>query len=112
MAPTDNNWSRRDFLKAAGAAGVGSVIAPTESLADSADEPRAMPTRPFGKTGVRVPILASGGSMDIQQLMLRQAIKWGVTYWDTANSYYGGNSERQIGKYLGKYPEDRKKRSI
>lgn len=109
MAPTDNNWSRRDFLKAAGAAGVGSVIAPIESLAASADEPRAMPTRPFGKTGVRVPILASGGSMDIQQLMLRQAIKWGVTYWDTANSYYGGNSERQIGKYLGKYPEDRQK---
>jgi hypothetical protein len=32
-----------------------------------------------------------------------------VTYWDTANSYYGGNSERQIGKYFGKYPEDRKK---
>ncbi len=109
MAPTDNNWSRRDFLKAAGAAGVGSVLAPIESLAESADEPRVMPTRPFGKTGVRVPILASGGSMDIQQLMLRQAIKWGVTYWDTANSYYGGNSERQIGKYLGKYPEDRKK---
>ena len=59
MAPTDNNWSRRDFLKAAGAAGAGSVIAPIESLADSADEPRAMPTRPFGKTGVRVPILVS-----------------------------------------------------
>jgi hypothetical protein len=47
--------------------------------------------------------------MDMQQLVLRQAIKWGVTYWDTANSYYGGNSERQIGKYLGKYPEERKK---
>jgi hypothetical protein len=47
--------------------------------------------------------------MDLQQLILRQAVKWGVTYWDTANSYYGGNSERQIGKYFGKYPEDRKK---
>jgi predicted aldo/keto reductase-like oxidoreductase len=109
MAPTDNNWSRRDFLKAAGAAGVGSVMNPIESLADSADEPLVMPTRTFGKTGVKVPILALGGSMDVQQLILRQAIKWGVTYWDTANSYYGGNSERQIGKYLGKYPDDRKK---
>jgi predicted aldo/keto reductase-like oxidoreductase len=42
------------------------------------------------------------------QLMLRQAVKWGVTYWDTANSYEGGNSELGIGKYFAKYPEDRK----
>jgi predicted aldo/keto reductase-like oxidoreductase len=109
MAPTDKNWSRRDFLKAAGAAGVGSVMRPIESLAASSDEPLVMPTRTFGKTGVEVPILGLGGSMDLQQLILRQAVKWGVTYWDTANSYYGGNSERQIGKYFGKYPEDRKK---
>jgi predicted aldo/keto reductase-like oxidoreductase len=40
--------------------------------------------------------------------MLRQAVKWGVTYWDTANSYEGGNSEIGIGKYFAKYPEDRK----
>jgi predicted aldo/keto reductase-like oxidoreductase len=82
---------------------------PIESLAEASDEPLVMPIRSFGKTGVKVPILALGGSMDMQQLVLRQAIKWGVTYWDTANSYYGGNSERQIGKYLGKYPEERKK---
>ncbi|MGD8383333.1 MAG: aldo/keto reductase [Syntrophobacterales bacterium] len=109
MAPTDNDWSRRDFLIAAGAAGVGSVMRPIESLAAPSDEPLVMPTRTFGKTGVEVPILGLGCSMDLQQLILRQAVKWGVTYWDTANSYYGGNSERQIGKYFGKYPEDRKK---
>ena len=109
MAPTDKNWSRRDFLKAAGAAGVGSVMRPIESLAAPSDEPLVMPTRTFGKTEVEVPILGLGGSMDLRQLILRQAVKWGVTYWDTANSYYGGNSERQIGKYFGKYPEDRKK---
>ena len=33
----------------------------------------------------------------------------GVTYWDTANSYSGGKSERAMGKYFAKYPEDRKK---
>ena len=51
-----------------------------------------------------------GGMFDIpnNQLMLRQAVKWGVTYWDTANSYEGGNSELGIGKYFAKYPEDRK----
>jgi predicted aldo/keto reductase-like oxidoreductase len=109
MAPSNNHWSRRDFLKAAGAAGVGSIVAPANCLAQSSGGAEAMPTRPFGKTGVRVPILAFGGSLHLPQLMLRAAVKWGVTYWDTANSYMGGNSENRIGRYLAKYPEDRKK---
>jgi predicted aldo/keto reductase-like oxidoreductase len=109
MPSKKQNWSRRDFLRAAGAAGLGSMIAPIDRLAESANEPAAMPTRPFGKTGVKVPILGFGGSLDLEQLMLRQAANWGVTYWDTASSYMGGNSEDRIGKYLDKYPEDRKK---
>jgi aryl-alcohol dehydrogenase-like predicted oxidoreductase len=43
------------------------------------------------------------------QLLLRQAVKWGVTYWDTADCYEGGRSERGVGKFFGKYPETRKK---
>jgi predicted aldo/keto reductase-like oxidoreductase len=70
-----------------------------------------MPTRPFGKSGIHVPILSFGGSLNtsMSPLLLRQAIKWGVTYWDTAHSYMGGNSEKGIGKYFAKFPEDRKK---
>ena len=109
MPSNNHNWSRRDFLRAAGAAGLGSIISSIDRMAESSDEPMAMPTRPFGRTGVRVPVLGFGGSLDLDQLMLRQAAKWGVTYWDTASSYMGGNSEERIGKYLGKYPEDRKK---
>jgi len=109
MTPKIGNCSRRDFLKAACTASVGSMVAPIDCLAEPPNEFVAMPTRPFGKTGVRVPILGFGGSLDIAQLMLRGAIKWGVTYWDTANSYMGGHSEKRVGKYLGKYPEDRKK---
>ena len=41
--------------------------------------------------------------------MLKQAINWGVTYWDTAHSYGGGRSEKGIGKYFAKYPQDRQK---
>jgi len=80
-----------------------------DRLAECSNESAAMPTRTFGRTGVRLPILGFGGSLDLDQLMLRQAAKWGVTYWDTASSYMGGNSENRIGKYLDKYPEDRKK---
>jgi predicted aldo/keto reductase-like oxidoreductase len=109
MSNKNPDWSRRDFLRAAGAAGLGSIITPIDLMAESSNESAAMPTRPFGKTGVRVPILGLGGSLDLEQLMLRQAAKWGVSYWDTASSYMGGNSENRIGKYLDKYPQDRKK---
>jgi predicted aldo/keto reductase-like oxidoreductase len=70
-----------------------------------------MPTRPFGKTGIDVPILAFGGSLDTSMslLVLRQAFNRGVTYWDTANTYMGGKSEEGMGKYLEKYPENRKR---
>ena len=109
MVLGNNRWSRRDFFKAVGTASVGSIVAPIGCLAAFSEKPEPMPTRPFGKTGVKVPILAFGGSLHLPQLMLRGAIKWGVTYWDTANSYMSGNSEKRIGKYLDKYPEDRKK---
>jgi len=111
MAATNKHWSRRDFLKAAGIAGAGSVIAPFNQPTYASEEIGEMPVRPFGKTGINVPILSFGGSLDtsLSMLVLRQAFKWGVTYWDTANTYMGGRSERGVGKYLQKYPQDRQK---
>jgi len=111
-------WTRRNFLKTAGAAGVGSMIPPLISSSNAstnapylATNLKTVPTRPFGKTGIDVPILSLGGSVDLRNslLLLKQAVRWGVTYWDTAHSYGGGNSEKGIGKYFGKFPEDRKK---
>jgi aryl-alcohol dehydrogenase-like predicted oxidoreductase len=69
-----------------------------------------VPTRPYGKTGVNVSILALGGVLRISdQLIFRQAFKRGVTYWDTADSYGWGKNEKAIGKYFAKFPGDRKK---
>lgn len=108
--------SRRDFLKLAGLAGTGSILLPGSALAASAEGEKApqaseVPTRPFGKTGVNVSMLALGTMFDIpsNQLLLRQALKWGVTYWDTADCYEGGNSEIGIGTFLTKNPDARKK---
>lgn len=111
MIQKDHNWSRRKFLKTAGIAGVGSLLAPVKQLRAASDEPETIPTRPFGKTGEQVSILSLGGMFETgsNQLMLRQAINRGVTYWDTANSYGRGRSEKGIGKYFTKYPQDRKK---
>ena len=105
------NCTRRAFLQAACATGVASALPLNYSAALAADETATVPTRSFGKTGIQVPILGFGTSLHVAfgQLLLKQAVKWGVTYWDTANTYMGGNSEKAIGKYFGKYPEDRKK---
>jgi hypothetical protein len=80
--------SRRDFIKAAGAAGLGTALVPLSSSSGAnadtstrAQEQKIMPTRPFGKTGVDVSILSLGGVLkDTDQLVFRQAFKSGVTY--------------------------------
>ena len=89
------NLSRRDFIKAAGTAGLGSALIPLSSLALShgststkTPEQIVVPMRPFGKTGVNVSILSLGGVLNVtDQIVFRQAFRVGVTYWDTADSY-------------------------
>ena len=110
------NWSRRDFMKIAGATGVGAVVSPMEHLiADvvkpEASTPQYVPKRPFGKSGVEISILALGGAQNFKskQILLRQSLKMGVTCWDSSRNYIGGNSEKGIGKYFSKFPDDRKK---
>ncbi len=118
--------NRRNFLKTVGATGLGAVFASPKSVAYSGEsdtvdhnapaemekpEYPQVPRRKLGKTGVEVPCLAMGGTINLleNQIMLRKALEWGVTYWDTSDSYEGGNSELGIGKYLSKNPEMRKK---
>ena len=107
--------SRRDFIKTAGAAVLGSTLIPLSSLtlahgssSEKVPEEVIVPKRPYGKTGINVSILALGGVLNSSdQLVFRQAFKMGVTYWDTADSYAWGNNEKAIGKYFTKFPNDR-----
>lgn len=108
-------YTRRDFFKTAGAVGAGSVVGvapislPAKTMEIAQDQGK-VPTRTFGKSGIPVSMLSLGGMFDIpnNQLMLRQAIRWGVTYWDTADCYGGGRSENGIGKFFKRYPQERK----
>jgi uncharacterized protein len=117
MIKEKGGFSRRDFLKTAGAAGIGSILAPADSYAKISEhlaqktDSDIVPKRPFGKTGENVSILGLGGMFDIpsNQLLMKQAVKLGVTYWDTADCYEGGNSEKGIGMFFEKFPEERKK---
>jgi predicted aldo/keto reductase-like oxidoreductase len=114
----ENHVSRRDFVKTLGVVGVGSMVGTGHALAQTnasqlatpstpVSQPAKVPTRPFGRTGAQVSMLGLGGMFDIasNQLVLKQALDWGVTYWDTAASY---NTEAGIGMYLEKNPQARK----
>lgn len=114
MSENINTISRRDFIKAAGAGSalvsLGAISPAHGDAPPQTPQPGKVPMRPFGKTGANVSILGLGGVLKMSdQLVFRQAVKMGVTYWDTADSYGWGKNEKAIGKYFAKFPEDRKK---
>src|SRR5450759_4383105 len=112
----DTGVTRRDFVKTVGlaslavaGAGVPGAMAAPEPPAATAPA-GTTPKRKLGKTGVEVSILTLGGMFDTinNQLLLKQALKWGVTYWDTAESYGNGLSEEGMGRFFARNPEARK----
>jgi hypothetical protein len=116
MSDRRDRCSRREFLKTAGILGAGSLLpAAAARVVHAAQKGEkdlmVVPTRPFGKTGANVSCLSLGGMFDIpsNQILMHQALQWGVTYWDTADCYEGGNSEKGIGAFFTRNPEARKK---
>ena len=91
--------SRREFLGVAG-------LSPLAARALGAPVP--LPRRPFGRTGIDVPILAFGSGSrfvayetDEEALsVLSRAIDLGMTYIDTAHSYGDGKSEQRVGQLM------------
>jgi len=115
MKEKQNTIDRRNFLKAAGAAGLSSVLVSTgrTNAEEKPQKPKypQVPRRKLGKTGVEVSSLCLGGDFSFidKQIVLRKALESDVTYWDTAYNYGGGNAERGIGKFISNKPEVRKK---
>ena len=121
MGKNTKDMDRRKFMKTVGLGGASSIAALSSGLTGqiSAGENKkkkssreiSVPTRILGKTKTPVSILALGGMVDLEvnQILLKMAIKFGVTYWDTAHMYQNGKSEIGIGKYFKKFPENRKK---
>jgi aryl-alcohol dehydrogenase-like predicted oxidoreductase len=113
---------RRDFLVrsataavGAAAAGLGDLTARAEDSAAESDarKTRRLPLRDFGKTGLKLPILAFGGSAMVEKwkatygpqlsfaervAMVRLAFEAGIRYFDTSPNY--GESEAILGEAL------------
>jgi aryl-alcohol dehydrogenase-like predicted oxidoreductase len=101
--------TRREFLQAGMAAGIGLSLA--ESLfAAQKDDGAGLPKRPLGKTGAHVSILCLGGwhigkaSLEMGEKgaidLMHQAIDEGLTFFDNAWDYHDGMSEELMGKGL------------
>ena len=102
--------TRREFVKTVGLAGLAAWTGAAQAVAAEpqagAAKAAAVPKRKLGKTGVDVSILNLGCMIDTinNQLLLKQARNWGVTYWDTAEAYGNGLSEEGLGRYFSRNP--------
>ena len=106
--------SRRSFIKSLGLGGMAATgLTMTETMAaedQGVKQAPTVPRRKLGKTGVEVSILSLGGMFDTinNQLLLKQAVNWGVTHWDTAEGYGNGLSEEGFGRFFSRNPDVRK----
>ena len=100
--------TRRDFLRSAALAAVGSRV-PTGHLfaRDGEAEQKTyrlrrgdMTYRRLGRTDLMISEISLGGSPPPSEPVFRKAIDMGVNYIDTSSSYSNGNSERLIGRVI------------
>lgn len=103
MSTPESN--RRDFLASSLAAGAALGLAGNADAAE--DSGKGVPTRPLGKTGVRVSMICLGGwhigSVKDQAEAIRimhAALDEGLTFFDNAWDYHDGGSEEIMGKGL------------
>lgn len=94
---------RREFLRRGAMAGLGlGLLSPASGRAAvGADPPRVRRSVPLGRTGLEIPDIGFGGS-DLRggvDLVLH-ALDRGITYFDTAETYASGFSERTLGLAL------------
>ncbi|MCE1245631.1 MAG: aldo/keto reductase [Firmicutes bacterium] len=112
--------SRRDFIKntvltagllAAGMTSCSRSPAPVQTPASEkiqttgAIREKLFEQRPLGKTGINVCSLSAGQCA--QPDLLVEAYNAGITSFETARGYMGGNLERIIGKALKSIPRDK-----
>lgn len=116
-------FSRRDLLS--GAAVLGLAVSACSSRKSSNEAPRQddamgrMTYRVNPKNGDKISLLGYGcmrfptmgndkSAIDeeMAEMIVDEAVRRGINYFDTAWPYHGGNSETFIGKVLKKYPRD------
>src|SRR5215510_4188238 len=96
--------SRRVVLRWGGLASLGMGLFPLRSRAQRPPQTRAEVRRyvPLGNTGIKMSDISFGASRlgAEEENLIRHAFDRGINYFDTAESYTGGESESTIGNAL------------
>jgi predicted aldo/keto reductase-like oxidoreductase len=99
-SPQDGS-NRREFLRrgvaTVGACGIGLAGAPV--LAET-EEPRVRRYRKLGRTGLEISDISMGTSRNSDPRVVRHAFDRGINYFDTAETYRDGESEKAVGTAL------------
>src|SRR6266852_2257946 len=95
---------RRAFLHRGALASVGMGLFPLTGRAQPLPQARAEVRRyvPLGNTGIKMSDISFGASRlgAGEEDLVRHAFDRGINYFDTAESYTGGDSETTIGNAL------------
>ena len=99
------NASRRNFLMSGFALPAVGLAHPADDKRSSAS-PKQLPNAPkfvyknIGKTDLKVTTVGFGCMVTSDQTVIERAADIGITYFDTARGYQGGNNERMVGAAL------------
>ncbi len=92
--------NRREFLRRGMAATVGAGIG-LGGQSRAADEiPQVRRYRKLGRTDLTISDISMGTSRTADPAVVRHAFERGVNYFDTADSYHDGGSEKAVGEAL------------
>jgi len=97
-----NQFSRREFFKVGSAILAGSAISLSNVHAqeESEEKPKIKEYRLLGRTGFKASDISLGSGGVKEPNIIRYAYDNGINYFDTAETYGNGDSERSIGKAM------------
>ena len=100
----DKPLGRREFLRRSALAGLGVGLLPLSGATPSAGQAAAQVRRyvSLGRTGIKMSDISFGSSrLDAgEEDVVLHALDRGINYFDTAESYRGGDSETTIGNVV------------
>ncbi len=99
-----HGFDRREFLRRGALGSVGLGLLPALAGAEEAapaPEPRARGRVVLGRTGLEISDVSFGSSrLRGEERLVHHALDRGIDYFDTAESYTGGDAERTLGRAL------------